>query len=88
MLKLANTGFAIIGFVQAMALPSPTTATGLRSSQEYEGHFVCTVDTSEKGLPPPPGLDRFAARSLQRPEEDVQRLEIQPLIHRVAEHVI
>ena len=36
----------------------------------------------KKGLPPPPGLDRLAARSLQKLKDDVQWLEIQPLTHK------
>ncbi|KAM0804187.1 hypothetical protein BDR22DRAFT_885970 [Usnea florida] len=42
----------------------------------------------EKGLPPPPGLDRFAARSLQKLKDHVQWLEIQPLTHETDNHVV
>ena len=42
----------------------------------------------EKGLPSPPGLDRFAARSLRNLKDDVQWLEIQPPIHKTDDHVV
>ena len=41
----------------------------------------------EKGLQPPPALDRLAARSLQRLQEEVQQIKFQPLIHRVDENI-
>lgn len=86
--SLPTQGLQSLVLCKQWRYPAQILQPAYRSSQEYGGHFVCTVDTSEKGLPPPPGLDRFAARSLQRLEIYVQRLEIQPLIHRVAEHVI
>ena len=39
-------------------------------------------------MPPPPGLDRVAARSLQKLKDRVQWLEIQPLTHMTDDHVI
>ena len=42
----------------------------------------------EKGLPPPPGLDRLAARSLQKLKDHVQWLELQPETHELDDHVV
>ena len=39
-------------------------------------------------MPPPPGLDRFAARSLRKLRDDVQWLKIQPLTHETDDHVV